>query len=513
MTFYYVISEKRSYTCEDTRLHTLTSYVLWVLVSCCTQAHCVSAHYDVLCLFHFVVAVAGADDDDDDIYEAFDEVAPSLSTSDLSSQRPDLPPSRSALAAAAGIEEELYEDTDEAVNQFTSTQPPAPGPALPPRGSIPSGPPLPQRNPVAPPDAAPPLPPRPSDIAQTQNAPEEIYEDTEEATEEPLEIYDDVEAPVSVPVQKEAPRVDQPPSPKSSSKGSSKGKGSPKQSKASSKPGKRWSPFSRSKKPQAPAPAPTPPADVPEEVYDDVEAEQPPSKPTAEPSPLVNAITSPPEDVVEELYDDMEGATSAGGDDLYLPMELEIKAGTQKPEMQKPETKKPEIQKLETQKPEIEKLETKKRESTSPARRFDRPSSPVVPVARSGSFNATGPRTRMGTGKVADMMKKFQQEGGNDEIKCKGRLDHMPPGKNAFQKAWCQLEGSTVAFYRSSRDAEPTSKLDARECELSTCTDDFNAKFCLQLSVGAVSHKLNLDSKREFDKWMACLEEVAKKSS
>ena len=453
--------------------------------------------------------MGGADEDDDDIYEAFDEVAPNLPTSDPSSQRPDLPPSRSALAAAAGIEEELYEDTDEAVNQFTPSQAPAPGPALPPRGSIPSGPPLPQRNPVAPPDAAPPLPPRPSDIAQAQDAPEEIYEDTEEAAEEPLEIYDDVEAPVSVPVQKEAPKVEEPPSPKSG-KGSSKaGKGSPKQSKASSKPGKRWSPFSRSKKPQAPTPAPTPPPDVPEEVYDDVDGEQPPSKPTAEPSPLVSAITASSEYVVEELYDDVEGATGgAGGDDLYLPMELEIKAGTQKPE-----TKKPETQKLETKKPEIEKVETKKPESPSLARRSDRPSSPVVPAARSGSFNATGPKTRLGTGKVADMMKKFQQDGGNDEIKCKGRLDHMPPGKNAFQKSWCQLEGSTVAFYRSSRDTEPTSKVDARECELSTCTDDFNAKFCLQLSVGAVSHKLNLDSKREFDKWMTSLEEVVKKAS
>ena len=311
-----------------------------------------------------------------------------------------------------------------------------------------------------------------------------------------------------MPVQKDPPKADVPSSPKAG-KGSSKaGKLSPKQAKASSKPGKRWSPFSRSKKPAAPAAAPAPVPDVPEEVYDDVDAEQPPSKPTVDPSPLVNTIASTPADVVEELYDDVEGATATGGDDLYLPMELETKPETKKPEVEKPETKKE-----ETKKPEIEKLETKTPGSPSLARRFERPSSPVVPAARSGSFNASGPRTRMGTGKVADMMKKFQQDGGGGEIKCKGRLDHMPPGKNAFQKAWCQLEGSTVAFYRSSRDEEPMSKLDARECELSTCTDDFNAKFCLQLSVGSVSHKINCDSKREFDKWMAALEEVVKKAS
>ena len=31
MTFYYVISEKRTYIREDTQLHTLISYVLLVL--------------------------------------------------------------------------------------------------------------------------------------------------------------------------------------------------------------------------------------------------------------------------------------------------------------------------------------------------------------------------------------------------------------------------------------------------------------------------------------------------
>ena len=485
-------------------------------------------HCDELSPTFFVSAAGMMDEDydDDDIYEAFDEVAPSLPPALPSSQRPDLPPPRSMLAAAAGIEEELYEDTDEAASQFASSQAPAPGPALPPRGSLPSGPALPprgsvpsgpalpprgsvpsgpalpprgsvasgpalpQRNPGPPPASGPPLPPRPSDQGQPQDVAEEIYDDT--LPEEAPEIYDDVESAASVPVQKEPPKPEL--SPKLG-KGSPKaGKKSPKQAKGSSKPGKKWSPFSRSKKPHASAPA----ADAPEEVYDDVEAEQPPSKPTADPSPLVKKTTSPPTDIVEEVYDDVEGTTATGGDDLYLPMELEIKPEAKKPEMKKPET---------------EKLETKKPESPSLARRVERSSSPVVPAARSGSFNASGPKTRMGSGKVADMMKKFQQDGGNDEIKCKGRLDHMPPGKNAFQKSWCQLEGSTVAFYRTSRDTETTGKVDARECELSVCTDDFNAKFCLQLSVGSVSHKLNCDSKREFDKWMAALEEVAKKSS
>ena len=422
------------------------------------------------CVPFLSVSAAGTMDEDleeDDIYEAFDEVAPPMPPPPPSSQRPDLPPPRSSLAAAAGIEEELYEDTDEAVSGFISNST-APGPALPPRGSIPSGPPLPQRNTGVAPAAGPPLPPRGS-IPDTA---EDIYDDT--LPEESPEIYDDVEAaaPAVVPVQKTSAKP--PPSPKlGKEKDSLKvAKGSPKHSKSPKLGKKSWSPFARSKKGHAPAPT----TDGPEEVYDDVEPEQAPAKP--DPSPLVNKTTSPPADEVEEVYDDVEGATSKG-DDLYLPMELEVK----------------------------------KPESPLSTRRAEKSSSPVVPAARSGSFNATSPRTRMGSGKVADMMKKFQQDEGNDEIKCKGRIDHMAPGKNAFQKTWCQLEGSKLAFYKSSRDTETTSMVDAKECALSACTDDFNAKFCFQLSVGAVSHKLNCDSKREYDKWMAALEEVVKSSA
>ena len=49
MTFYYAIFEKRSYTREDTRLHTLISYVLLAIATVCV---CIYVPLKSLC--HYI---------------------------------------------------------------------------------------------------------------------------------------------------------------------------------------------------------------------------------------------------------------------------------------------------------------------------------------------------------------------------------------------------------------------------------------------------------------------------
>ena len=505
-----------------------------------------------------------ADDyDDGDIYEAFDEVTPQTSAP-VESKPPDVPAPRTSklpqpplptpAPEEGGIEEELYEDFDEAVNKNTapalpSRGPPTTGPSLPPRGgpsstgpSLPSrgapptsgpalpprgppsstGPTLPPRNAPQTPNPGPPLPPLPSGNKDPEPV-EEIYDDTEGIEQE---IYDDVESSVPPPPAKVVPSKEpSPPKQKGSAKvgrffkgGSPKAsnkspKTSVKQTGGSSQADKSKGNSPKSSPRHSPATSkqaakkPSPPPDEPEEMYVDVEQEPAPVKQniavvvTSKASPLLRKTKAPqqPVEEEEEMYDDVEGATgqkkqdSIDRDDMYMVPDNEDVTTPVAPSSS------------------IKKIEKSQSPSFSPS---SSPGTRKLNLPKTTSTSVASPaRTRLqSSGKVADMMKKFQQDDGGSEIKCKGRIGHMAPGKKLFQKVWCQLEGKHMTFYQSSRDvgSEPLSKLDVSECSLSEYKEDFNAKFAFKLSVGSVSHKLSCESKREMDKWTTQLKEIVK---
>ena len=495
-----------------------------------------------------------ADDyDDGDIYEAFDEVTPQ-NTQPVESKPPEVPAPRTKASLPPIpppedlIEEELYEDFDEAKNtapSLPSRGPPSSGPSLPPRGppsasgpSLPpprgsplsTGPSLPPRGPPSssgpslpprgPPSAnSPSLPPRntshlpgmgpslPSRGGEKETEPvEEIYDDTEAPIEQ--EIYDDVETGSPPQPVKLAPPKEEPAKQKSSPKFGKKflggsPKGSPKNSpKNSPKSSPRKSP-AVSKHTVQPPPPPVA-GDEPEEIYDDVEDQVAPKKTgitisvNSKSSPLLKKTNAPPKPVSqaepEEFYDDVETAMAQtkgdtdDQDDLYMVADNE--------DVTKPVKQSPALRKLEKS-PSPSPISTARTKLSQPTT-----SKAVAPSPQRSRLHSSG--------KVADMMKKFQQDDGGSEVKCKGRIEHMAPGKKAYQKFWCQLRGKHMTFYQSSRDTDgdPMSKFDASECNMSLSKDDFNAKFAFKLSVGSVSHKMNCDSKREMDKWINHLKEV-----
>ena len=429
--------------------------------------------------------------DADDIYEAFDEVGyqpttqpapppappPELPATRMQNRGPALPPKDQPL-----IQEEMYEDADDAVadyNRFKTDQglPPTSGPALPPRNPSISQSPL------------PPLPAKSDKLPGQPDTVDDIYDDTLGEQE----TYDDVEnakstveptiplkSQVFITVTSKANALKKPVAqknlPKNSPASTPTGtpKGSPKIASKSSSftPTKPPTPKSSPQLKKS-APSPEEPA---EELYDDVESATAVKLITNTPikqSPLVSKkLTSPPQNVPEEIYDDVEPSAQDNPE--------EDDDGTY----------------MVTDNPGV----------TSPSANLSLPKSNT-------SVSSPGRIRLQSSGKVADMMKKFQQGDSGQDIKCKGRIECKQPGKRSFVKNFCKFKGSTISFYQSSVDPEPHSTLDVSVCELSLSNEDFNAKYSFKLSAGSVYHTFNCDSKREMDKWIDALKDAVKKSA
>ncbi|XP_019849255.1 PREDICTED: uncharacterized protein LOC109580477 [Amphimedon queenslandica] len=146
--------------------------------------------------------------------------------------------------------------------------------------------------------------------------------------------------------------------------------------------------------------------------------------------------------------------------------------------------------------------------TTPPSSRVTRPAPPVT----SSSINPKRP----GSGKVANLSKMFgdsptgeSEAPRNKRGLMSGNLKYMGPGKTSYTTDWIVLEGTTLIFYKGPNEKLSHYRLSTKEAELHIESSD--GKLGFHVKKGSAIHKFSCSSLEEYGQWIGPIAHVITK--
>lgn len=226
---------------------------------------------------------------------------------------------------------------------------------------------------------------------------------------------------------------------------------------------------------------------VDDDLYVDVEADEPPPRPPPPTSTTpTNIPTRPP-----------PPASS-----VTRPLPPKSSATT---------TKKP------SDSPSLKTKMTSPTTSASPSNRITRPSPPATSSPTSVNPRRPGSASKGSAGnKVAHLSKMFGDapSGESDTPKNKrgamsGNLMYMGPGKTSYATDWLVLESTTLIFYKGPNEKLSHYRLSTKDAELHIESSD--GKLGFHVKKGTIIHKFSASSLEEYGQWVGAIAHVITK--
>ena len=145
--------------------------------------------------------------------------------------------------------------------------------------------------------------------------------------------------------------------------------------------------------------------------------------------------------------------------------------------------------------------------TTTPSSKVARPPPPAT-----SSINPKRP----GSGKVAHLSKMFGDTSTGDSEAPKnkrglmsGNLMYMGPGKSSYTTDWVVLEGTTLIFYKGPNEKLSHYRLSTKEAELHIESSD--GKLGFHVKKGTAVHKFSCSSLEEYGQWIGPIAHVITK--